>query len=154
MPVNKLQWTRIFKSRLHCSRVQSACWMCWLDFNHILNAGRAGKWDKIHPTMNHSILGFHFSLSWCQVSTASTWKERGSQSEHLSIDGRDGRFPEELNCLMKQMYKTPLFTVFSAHTQIASMLMLREHMSCLFATIRRFFMTCVDTFSSQHIETA
>ena len=50
--------------------------------------------------------------------------------------------------------KTPLFTGFSAHTQIASMLMLREHMSCLFATIRRFFMTCVDTFSSQHIETA
>ena len=44
--------------------------------------------------------------------------------------------------------------MFSAHTQIASMLMLREHMSCLFATIRRFFMTCVDTFSSQHIETA
>lgn len=31
-------------------------------------------------------LGFHLSLSWCQVSTVSTWKERGSQSEHLSID--------------------------------------------------------------------
>ena len=30
--------------------------------------------------------------------------------------------------------KTLLFTVFSAHTQIAFMLMLREHMPCLFAT--------------------
>ena len=44
--------------------------------------------------------------------------------------------------------KTPLFTVFSAHTQIAFMLMLREHMPCLFATRGRFFMTFLDTFSS------
>ena len=50
--------------------------------------------------------------------------------------------------------KTPLFTVFSAHTQITCMLMLREHMPCLFATRGRFFMTFLDTFSSQHIETA
>ena len=47
-----------------------------------------------------------------------------------------------------------LFTVFSAHTQIAFMLMLREHMPCLFATRGRFLMTFLDTFSSQHIETA
>ena len=67
------------------SRRFSASWMSWLHFNHILEPGRAGKWDKIHPTMNHSILGFHLSLSWCQVSTVSTWKERGSQSEHVSI---------------------------------------------------------------------
>ena len=50
--------------------------------------------------------------------------------------------------------KTLLFTVFSAHTQIAFMLMLREHMPCLFATRGRFLMTFLDTFSSQHIETA
>ena len=50
--------------------------------------------------------------------------------------------------------KTPLFTVSSAHTQIASMFMLREHMPCLFATRGRFFMTFLHTFSSQHIETA
>ena len=60
--------------------------LAWFQQYTVLDAGRAGKWYKIHPTMNHSILGFHFSLSWCQVSTASTWKERGSQSEHLSID--------------------------------------------------------------------
>ena len=50
--------------------------------------------------------------------------------------------------------KTPLFTVFSAHTQIAYMLILREHMPRLFATRGRFFMIFLDTFSSQHIETA
>ena len=71
---------------------------------------------------------------------------------HLSVG--TGGSPKNSIVWWSKCNKTPLFTVFSAHTQIASMLMLREHMSCLFATIRRFFMTCVDTFSSQHIETA
>ena len=71
---------------------------------------------------------------------------------HMSVG--TGGSPKNSIVWWSKCNKTPLFTVFSAHTQIASMLMLREHMSCLFATIRRFFMTCVDTFSSQHIETA
>ena len=75
-----------------------------------------------------------------------------NRSYHVTVG--TGGSPKNSIVGWSKCNKTPLFTVFSAHTQIASMLMLREHMSCLFATIRRFFMTCVDTFSSQHIETA
>ena len=65
-----------------------------------------------------------------------------------------GGSPKNLNVCWCKCNKTPLFKVFSAHTQITFMLMLREHMPCLFATRGRFFMTFLDTFSSQHIETA
>ena len=83
----------------------------------------------------------------CIVATSYTY-----YIYHMTVG--TGGSPKNSIVWWSKCNKTPLFTVFSAHTQIASMLMLREHMSCLFATIRRFFMTCVDTFSSQHIETA
>ena len=73
-------------------------------------------------------------------------------NNHMTVG--TGGSPENWSVWWCTCNKTPLFTVSSAHTQIASMLMLREHMPCLFATRGRFFMTFLDTFSSQHIETA
>ena len=34
--------------------------LAWFQQYTVLDAGRAGKWDKIHPTMNHSIFGIPF----------------------------------------------------------------------------------------------
>ena len=58
---------------------------------------------------------------------------------HMSVG--TGGSPKNWSVWWCKCNKTPLFTVFSAHTQIAFMLMLREHMPCLFATRGRFFMT-------------
>ena len=89
-----------------------------------------------HAVLLQGKRGQKIMMGWCHMSVGT------------------GGSPKNWSVWWCKCNKTPLFTVFSAHTQIAFMLMLREHMPCLFATRGRFFMTFLDTFSSQHIETA
>ena len=119
-----------------------------LMFNSFINF-KSIKWKLQYCSDNHTRHGLVTRDSSIATSAAPRMKVQQNQ---LTVG--TGGSPKNSIVWWSKCNKTPLFTVFSAHTQIASMLMLREHMSCLFATIRRFFMTCVDTFSSQHIETA
>ena len=88
----------------------------------------------------------------CECLTSNTHNTNPNMWYHLTVG--TGGSPKNWSVWWCKSNKTLLFTLFSAHTQIAFMLMLREHMPCLFATRGWFFMTFLDTFSSQHIETA
>ena len=98
------------------------------------------------PSSIHRMLYFLRYAQWVSKPAHST-------IQCLVTVGTGGS-PKNWSVWWCKCNKTLLFTVFSAHTQIAFMLMLREHMPCLFATRGRFLMTFLDTFSSQHIETA
>ena len=134
-------WTLIWPRSIHWCAPWSVSWL--------------KKQIQIQKKTNHLANHSPGDSKWLYLGWLNDLQlgdKKGHGLNHLTVG--TGGSPKNSIVWWSKCNKTPLFTVFSAHTQIASMLMLREHMSCLFATIRRFFMTCVDTFSSQHIETA